>query len=61
MKPFARRRLIALLLIAGYDQSALGMPTFCTEKRGIQPAAGFGGPERFCAAPPVVIQPLTTG
>lgn len=38
MKLPARRALITLLLIAGYDHSALGMPSFNQVKADFQPS-----------------------
>lgn len=38
MKPLARRTLAALLLIAGYDHSALGMPSFNEVKADFRPS-----------------------
>jgi penicillin-binding protein 1C len=38
VKPLARRTLVALLLIAGYDHSALGMPTFDEVKADFRPS-----------------------
>jgi penicillin-binding protein 1C len=38
VKPLARRTLAALLLIAGYDHSALGMPSFNEVKADFRPS-----------------------
>jgi penicillin-binding protein 1C len=38
VKPLARRTLVALLLIAGYDHSAMGMPTFDEVKADFRPS-----------------------